>query len=300
MAFPAPPAKGKIRLAPTKHGGFFLLVLLGMLLGSANYGNNLGFLVTFILAGLAAASLPLALAQVRDTQLRFARAAPIFAAQPACFVFTLSSQREAPALELCFANQEPEHIDLPGGGAHIQANVCHLAAKRGMLRPGPLKLSSIYPLGLFRAWRWLDTDAACLVYPAPSPHAGGAQRLADGQGQEAEGGPGVEEFQGLREYAPGDPLQRIAWKASQRGHGLLTKEFEGQSGGTLLLDFEALAPLPLEERLSRLCRLALETHDAGQPFALRLPEHDIPPAFGEAHLRACLKALALHGSPSHV
>jgi uncharacterized protein (DUF58 family) len=58
---------------------------------------------------------------------------------------------------------------------------------------------------------------------------------------------------GIREYQPGDPLNRIHWKASARTGDLYTKTYEPATviGGTLLLDLHAnsYAPEGAEERL---------------------------------------------------
>jgi len=292
----------RVRLRPTRYGALFLLVLLAMMLGSANYGNNLGFLATFLLAGTGAAAVLAGLGQVRRAELHFVHATPVFAGQQACLEFRLQAPEGAAAMEIAL---EPEEggsgIDTPAAAVSAapepRARLCLPAPRRGLLRPGALRLESTYPLGLFRAWRVAPTDAFCLVYPAPAPAGGGLQRLEGGTGSGGEGGPGVEEFKGLREYAPGDALQRIAWKHSQRGQGMLTKEFEGRRGGAIVLDYEALAPLSLEERLSLLCRMALESHALGEPFSLRLQGLRIPAGTGEAHLRRCLKALALFAAP---
>lgn len=289
------PDSTRVRISPTRYGAFFMLVLLGMMLGSANYGNNLGFLVTFILAGMAAASILAGRGLLADAELHFSRAQPVFAGQQACFSFSLQTQEKAPAMELGFEDGEVVRLDMPTGKSG-RASLCLQAPARGLFAPGAVSMATTSPLGLFRFQRVIETQARCLVYPAPAAGGQELQRMQGGAGAGGEGGPGVEEFKGLREYAPGDPMQRIAWKHSQRGQGLLTKEFEGRRGGAIVLDFDVLAPLGLEERLSRLCRMALEAHTLAEPFALWLPQQRIPAGAGEAHLRRCLKALALYGS----
>jgi uncharacterized protein (DUF58 family) len=58
---------------------------------------------------------------------------------------------------------------------------------------------------------------------------------------------------GIREYQPGDPLNRIHWKASARTGDLYTKTYEPATiiGGTLLLDLHANSYVPeaAEERM---------------------------------------------------
>jgi uncharacterized protein (DUF58 family) len=291
----------RVSIRPTGYGWLYLLTLCGMLVGSANFGNNLGFLLTFLLTGMAVASILRTHAQIKGAGLDFVRAQPVFAGTNAVFEYSLRSPRDAPGLEVCFlkgAGRPAEAIisvDLIAGTAR-NVMLEKRAPRRGLLRPGPVQLASRQPFGLFLARRLVESEAVCLVYPAPAPGAVAMQR-AHGRpergGQGAQGGFGVEEFSGLRAYAPGDAMQRIAWKASLRGQGLLTKEFEGLAGGAFVLDYAAQAPLPVEDRLSRLCKMALTAQGLGEPFSLLLPGQAVPADSGERHLRTCLRALAL-------
>ncbi len=287
---------------PTRYGWLYLLTLCGMLVGSANFGNNLGFLLTFLLTGMAVAATLRTHAQVRSVGIVFTRAQPAFAGAKAKFEYCLKSPLDTPGLEVCFQD-EAQCLAGPGSlcvdlaiaktlNVMLEAQALH----RGLLRPGPVLLESRQPFGLFRARRLVETEAACLVYPAPTPGVVAMHRAYGGPkkgGQGTQGGPGVEEFSGLRAYVPGYAMQRIAWKASLRGQGLLTKEFEGLAGGAFVLDYAALAPLPVEERLSLLCKMALTAGKLGEPFSLRLPGRTLAADSGERHLRACLRELAL-------
>ncbi len=285
----------RVSIRPTGYGWLYLLTLCGMLVGSANFGNNLGFLLTFLLTGMAVASILRTHAQVKGVGVEFVRALPVFAGTSAVFEYSLRSPRDAEGLELCFLDAAPISVDI-APDASLKVLLGTHASRRGLLRPGPVRLGSRQPFGLFLARRLVESKAVCLVYPAPAPGAVAMPR-AHGRpekgGQGAQGGFGVEEFSGLRAYAPGDAMQRIAWKASLRGQGLLTKEFEGQAGGAFVLDYAAQAPLPVEERLSRLCKMALTAHSLGEPFSLLLPGKTLTADSGERHLRVCLRALAL-------
>lgn len=294
-------AGARVSIRPTGYGWLYLLTLCGMLVGSANFGNNLGFLLTFLLTGMAVASILRTRAQVRGVGLKFVRAQPVFAGTSAVFEYSLRSPLDVEGLELCLrdaAGRQAEAsttVDI-APDASVKVLLEAYAPRRGLLRPGPVRLTSRQPFGLFLARRLVESEAVCLVYPAPAPGEVAMQR-AHGRpergGQGAQGGHGVEEFSGLRAYAPGDAMQRIAWKSSLRGQGLLTKEFEGLAGGAFLLDYAAQAPLPMEERLSRLCKMALTAERLGEPFSLLLPGKTLAADSGERHLRSCLRALAL-------
>ncbi|RMN92678.1 hypothetical protein ALQ50_101521 [Pseudomonas coronafaciens pv. coronafaciens] len=107
-------------------------------------------------------------------------------------------------------------------------------------------------------------------------------------------GAGVDDYQGLRVYQPGDNRNRLHWKAYSRGQGLLVKDFTDLSGHDVCLDFMALGG-NIEDRLSRLCYWVLELSRRCQPFALRLPGFLSTMGSGDAHREACLRALALYG-----
>ena len=83
-------------------------------------------------------------------------------------------------------------------------------------------------------------------------------------------GSGVDDYQGLRAWQPGDPRRRLHWKAYSRGQGLLVKDFASLLGNDPLLDFDALTG-DTEQRLSVLCHWVIDLSEKQQPFALRLP-----------------------------
>src|SRR5205823_2658704 len=97
-------------------------------------------------------------------------------------------------------------------------------------------------------------------------------------------------------YQPGDPMQRVAWKAVARGAGWYTKQFEGLGGGgPLMLSWQALPPgLDRERRLARLTAWVLAAERSARPFAVRIPGFALPPGQGRAHRRAALTAFALY------
>lgn len=141
----------------------------------------------------------------------------------------------------------------PLGEDHVQ--LFTRAARRGWLRPGRLRLESRYPLGLLRAWSWLDLDMRCLVYPRPAP--AGPLPLDAGRGEEgsATHDPGAEDFSGFRNYTPGDPLRHVAWKTLAKGQPLQTREYVAFADRRVWLTWAQTADWgATEQRLALLCR----------------------------------------------
>jgi uncharacterized protein (DUF58 family) len=166
--------------------------------------------------------------------------------------------------------------------------------QRGYCRPGDLVAVSDYPLGLFEARARFTHPAVVLVFPKPLAGPMEARRVASGAGdavhQEVRG---VDDFEGLKPYQPGDSIQRISWKAFSRGQGMLTKQFLGGSGDAVLFDWQAISGGDVETRLSRLCDMVIQAHRRRMTYGLRLPQRTVAPGRSAAHHRECLQSLAL-------
>lgn len=298
-SFPATLHRRNIYVLPTRFGLLFIVVLGAMLLGSLNYNNNLGFLLTFLLGGMTFVSILYTVRNLSGLAVLSVRSRPVFAGETAAFKFVVRGPAPVrPAVRFNF-QETPEVVqDLPAGTDAVVV-LKRAAPARGILRPGLLIVSSWYPMGLFRAWARLNLPAECLVYPRP---LAGPLTLTDGPSQTGEEGtrpmgPGAEDFQGLRPYQPGDPLQHISWKTYSQGQGLFTKRFTAQRGAAVQLDWARLRDRDPEDRLSRLCHMVLDAHRRHLLYGLRLPGVEVAPDWGEAHKHECLRALARYGRP---
>lgn len=290
----------RIFIVPTRVGLAFALALLLMLLTAINYQNSLAYALTFLLTSLFIVAILHTYRNLAGLVLKASGARAVFVGEQGQFRLRLeSSARAHQAIALGWPSQPYQTQDVPAHGV----SECELslpALRRGWLRPGRLRVESRFPLGLLVAWSWVDLDQALLVYPQPREGelplaAGGADELHQ-QGMRAHG-QGAEDFQGLKSYQPGDSKRRLHWKAYSRGQGLLVKDFAALGGRDPWLDFEALGG-DVELRLSLLCHWVLQLSERQQPFALRLPGQVLAPASGEQHREACLRALALFGTPA--
>jgi len=133
----------------------------------------------------------------------------------------------------------------------------------------------------------------CLVYPRPARETLPLPMARAEAGQGRSHGEGQEDFSGLRTYRLGDSLRHVAWKAVAREQGMLAKQFSGEAQQDVWLDWDALAGLDTEARLSRLTRWVLDAEASGAHWALRLPGRSIELDAGPSHRQRCLEALAL-------
>jgi uncharacterized protein (DUF58 family) len=188
-------------------------------------------------------------------------------------------------------------VDVPANGV-AEVVLAVPAARRGWVPLGRVMLETRFPLGLFRAWSYVEPDARCLAYPRPE-----RSPLPPFSGEAAAGSlhaqtTGSDDFAGLRNYQRSDSPRHIAWKAVARSDEMLTKQFAGDAAAELWLDAKLLpAGLGLEQRLSRLAGWVLAADRAGAHYGLRLPGVEIAPGRGDAHRSTCLQALALYQRP---
>ncbi|MBX8501437.1 DUF58 domain-containing protein [Pseudomonas cichorii] len=290
----------RIFILPTRTGATFALVVFLMLLVSINYQNSLAYGLTFLLLSVGILAILHTYRNLGGLVLSAGLARSVFVGEPVQLRLRLESAGHAhQALGLGWNAQTLQPGDVTAEGL-TEVELTLPAETRGWLRAPRLRVESVFPLGIFRAWSWLDLEQTVLIYPRPIPGAmpllQGVQPHAQDDGQ-ATRGAGVDDYQGLRSYQPGDNRRRLHWKAYSRGQGLLVKDFTDLSGHELCLDFMALGG-DIEERLSRLCYWVLELSQRQQPFALRLPGFLSAVDSSDAHREACLRELALFGNRS--
>jgi uncharacterized protein (DUF58 family) len=295
-----------VYILPTRAGAMFGFTLLVLLLASINYQLNLGYLLTFLLAGSGVVSMHLTHNTLRGLTLHLKPVPPAFAGNAAPLEAVLTSPG-TPRFGIGLRVQPTDGgaplpaaiswIDVPAGG-QASAHLSFVPAARGLHEVPALSAETRFPLGLFRAWTVWRPAARVLVYPQPERPAAAlppARPVPGGptQARSSDGG----EIDGVRGYRRGDPLKLVLWKkaaqALQTGGELVSRDTSASAQRELMLDWRGCGSLGPEERLSRLTAWVLAAHRAGADYALHLPGQAIEPAGGDGHRRRCLEALAL-------
>lgn len=290
----------RIYILPTRQGWLYGLAAFVMLLGSMNYSNSMGFMLTFVLAGLGFVAMHACHANLAELRVSAGDAAPVFAGETARFVLHLSNPGRALRTAICLSAATSD-VSVTGDVAahsHGSVSVPLATRKRGWTRLDRLIVETTYPFGLFRAWSWIYMPLRVLVYPTPAVQAPPLPLPSGGLGRGRSAQRGEEDFSGLRGYRPGDSPRHIAWKVSAREDRLLTKQFSGGGTESRWLDFDSLPMSDPEARLSALCRWVLTAYAENLDYGLRLPGKLIAVGGGSLHRDQCLKALALFGEPS--
>lgn len=299
----SPPERGtivlghrRVYIVPTRLGWIYAATVGILLVGSINYALQLGFVLTFVLAGTGIAGMVHTTRNLARLAVSAGRAEAVFAGEAAQFRLLLDNRAryDRPALLVRHIASGAQLVLDLAAGALTEAVLAVPAQKRGWMPLGRVLLETRFPLGLFRAWSYLEPEARCLVYPRPertplpapvgAAAAGASRALAQGN----------DDFAGLRAYQLSDSPRHVAWKAAARSDDMLTKQFSGAAGVELWLDWSQLAGSEPEQRLSRLAGWVLAAEQAGAAYGLRLPGLEFAPGRGETHRCTCLQALALH------
>lgn len=321
------PAGGSTRLThrnvyilPTRTGAFFGVLLLVLLVLSINYQLNLGYLLTFLLAGSAMMAMHVTHNNLRGLQLT-ARTPEGLLHQGQSARLSLLLQggaRDRWGLALRPAGAPPTTAQAPakrrakapsprypwtyidcGREAEAAVVLSWTPSHRGLLAWPLLTVESQYPLGVWTAWSRWQPQGELLVLPAvehPAPPLPPARPTPGNGPAVSRGG---SETEGVRPWRAGDSLRQVLWKKFARSDDLVSRDTaQPQARAELWLDFATLpASLDTEARLSRLCAWVLAADRAGTPYGLRLGAQHLAPATGAAHRAACLRLLALHPGP---
>jgi uncharacterized protein (DUF58 family) len=285
----------RIYILPTRRGLALIATLATMLATAMNYALSLGHALTFLVAGLVASALLHTWRNLAGIAVSPLAAGEAFAGSEMTFTLSLANSGAARhGIVVAPRSGGEVTIDLPAGATRpVQVTVS--TSRRGRVPLGRVTLSTDFPLGLWRGWAYVHFPLAGIAYPAPESPPPQLPPGLEGFDVRRSARAADAELAGLRDYHPGDALNRIAWKAVARGAGWYTKQFEGTGGGgTLELHWAALPPgLGAEARLARLSAWILAAEREARTFGLKLPGTDLPPGSGAGHRRAALTALAL-------
>ncbi len=295
-----------VYILPTRPGFMLGGTLMVLLIASINYQLNLGYLLTFLLAGSALTGMHLCHGTLRGLAMHLLPCEASFMGASTRLTVNLASNRKRVrhGIGLCvLGGTHWVWTDVPGQGS-ATVHVAFKPERRGLHPIPALTAETRFPLGTFRVWTVWRPASKVLVYPAPEPlptslPAGEPRSGGGAQARQLSSG----EYDGVRAYRRGDPLKLVVWKKAAKADELVSRDTQQAQRFELWLDL-AQTGVPraqaggqhLELALSRLCAWVLLADKQNVDYGLRLDVQEIAPASGEAHKRRCLEALALYSS----
>lgn len=277
-----------------------MLVLAAMLVASVNYGNNMAYILTFLLLSLLLVGLLHTRNNLKGLNIANLMPQPVFAGDRLQINIELHNKSSGSRFGIWLAHPETESPgDLSGpffveSRSNNTVEISFLTPSRGYFTLSQVLFLTVYPLGLFLGKGRFKVEKDYLVYPRPEgtrPWPEHGEHVQEsGEGYHIKGG---DDFTGCRPYRTGEPMHHIDWKAVARGRPLCIKEFTGGGSTQLCFDWDQLEGMGIENRLSQLCKWVLEADEQGIEFGLKLPDGKINPGSSSTHTLKCLEALAL-------
>jgi len=286
-----------VYILPTRAGLMLGLTLVVLLVASINYQLNLGYLLTFLLAGCAGVAMHVSHGNLRGVTLSLGAPDPVYAGAQAQFGIKVLNpakrQRYALALAVADSGQWVPTDVAPQGSAGV--SLAWQATHRGLHPLPTLSVQTLFPLGTFRVWTLWRPAAQLLVYPQPEARP---PPLPDGTSGDDHGPTRTAprhhgEPDSFRPYRRGDSLKNILWKKAAKTGELVSRDSVAAQQHDLWLDRSLTALNHPEQQLSRLCAWVLRADQLGLRYGLRLGGQEIAPDHGPVHLQRCLRALAL-------
>ena len=156
----------QIYILPTRFGLMFSVLVIAMLIGSINYANNLGFLLTFFLAGVGVISIVHTWLNLLDLEIVLFPVKPVFAGQDLAIQVRILNP--SPKLRGSIELQVAENSQVVSHD--ITANTEQdfflkiPVSRRGRYVFPRLTVSTQFPLGLFNAWCYINHPINAIVY----------------------------------------------------------------------------------------------------------------------------------------
>ncbi|MBZ9611007.1 DUF58 domain-containing protein [Rheinheimera maricola] len=277
-----------IFILPTRYGWWFLFLICLLYLLGTNYQNNLILLLSYLLLSLFLLSIVLSYQNLSGLTLHCPTAAESFAGGKVQPAISLNSDKPHYMLQLNLLPQREEVLlaELPAA-VTLSLNV----SKRGRYVLPRIRVSSQYPLGLWRAWSYVALQQHFWVYPAADGDSAALQHATEDKSEPAKN----ESGDNLAAYRSGESVRHLIWKRLARDptNPVVRQQQNSMYSEPDWVVVPALSGEALEHALRRACLQLLKLEQSGSRYGLKLPALTVPQAQGPLHLQRCLQELAL-------
>ncbi|MEC7120887.1 MAG: DUF58 domain-containing protein [Pseudomonadota bacterium] len=279
----------------SNEGVLYSVLLLVVFIAGVNYANNLILGFCFFLGSVLVITIHHTYAHLSGLHIEAVEAVDSEVGGRALYQIRVAPTGQRPHRQIRLVWADQEQIIDTLADTHVLSFALP-TIQRGLFEPPRLTVSTVYPLGILRAWSYVHLDRTVWVAPEPIEcelHGGGLSQALDDE-QAVNRVSGQDEFEGLNPFIAGESMARISWAHLARGQGLLSKQFSDPQGQQQVLDYAQMPAASHELRLSYLAYWVKQLALQQMSFGLRLPQAELPVGSGERHLRAALQMLAEH------
>jgi uncharacterized protein (DUF58 family) len=296
-------------LRPTRAGWSFFALTFGVGFAALNTGNNLLYLVLSLMLSFLVLSGVLSESALRGIGLRRRIPRDLHDGGAHLVAIEISnSQQRVPAFALVVEDRVRERDGLEraagrvfalriGPGATERRTYRFRPGRRGPFEFTGFRVSTRFPFGLFAKAMEIEGLEPALAYPSIE-----VVRVPDSFGSARESGDRVigprgagSDVGGLRDFASGDPVRRIHWRATLRQIALLERDVESEHAAEVELRLRTETAEPgeeFEQRVRWVASEAVSLLEAGLAVALRTDHAHVPPDRGERQRAVLLAFLA--------
>ncbi|BCU65180.1 hypothetical protein F941_01203 [Acinetobacter bouvetii DSM 14964 = CIP 107468] len=268
-----------------QQGYLFLVLILITFIAGVNYANNLILGFCFLISAVLCVSFYLTFKQLHALKIEI-------------HCYEVGQVGEALHLDLFFSQEQKQArylwISVEGQLHQLQINelkklfrLRFLPAERGQFHYPVIRIWSVYPFGLVRAWTYLYLQQVSWIAPKAAVSAAENKNMHPRFEQD------VDEFRELKDYRDGESLQAVAWKHAARGQGLYVKVFEQYQDQRLVeIHYDHMPSPSHEEKLSLMMGLAEQCEQMHCAYSIFLPNAQLPSGTGEKQLMQAKLLLA--------
>ncbi|WP_216936843.1 MULTISPECIES: DUF58 domain-containing protein [unclassified Acinetobacter] len=268
-----------------RQGYLYLVLILITFVAGVNYANNLILGFCFLISAVLCVSFYLTFKQLHDLKIEL-------------IADDVGQVGQSLNLHIYFHQQQirPRYLYIKAGdqlakvyldAARQQFILPFYAEHRGKFDYPVIRIYSVYPFGLVRAWTYLYHQHSAWI--APKAEVFTTENKYYLNRFELD----MDEFRELRNYQSGDSLQSVSWKQFARGQGLYVKVFEQyQDKHSIEIHYEHMPTQSHEEKLEFMMGLVEQCGQQQCAYALHLPQAELPQGAGEEQLRKAKQLLA--------
>ncbi|MDH3255725.1 MAG: DUF58 domain-containing protein [Acidobacteriota bacterium] len=272
------------RIRITRAGIWFIVVSLIVGAAAANTGNNALYLVESMLLALLVVSGFMSRRNLRKLDIAFGAPPEVHATQHFSIPVTVTNNDRLFSRRFVLISGveavNPLLLTYLGPGVTHEDRLVFVFGKRGLHRVPFLRVSSVFPLGLFDKAMRYGAELEVLVFPQISPVSESRYFSRGRVGDELTKRAGwSHELRALRLFRSGDDPRSIHWKRSARTGDLIFMEREAEAGRRLTIFVDnAFGTLDAEteERFEAMVGEAasLAVHYLDQSFEVALTTRD--------------------------
>ncbi|MEZ4872716.1 MAG: DUF58 domain-containing protein [Bdellovibrionales bacterium] len=286
----------RIYIIPNRFGLMYGSGVIVTLIAGTIYSNNLIYMLCFFLVSLFVVAMVQTNSNLRGLNFEKIQIPLIESQGSGSAVLWLKSKNREDhhQLKIRLIENETEHefhAEKVSALTLTPIRFALHAKTRGVKKINKLHISTVFPFGLFYAWKVLPIEAYYRVYPEPmGTHALPsstvlAEALIVDQGQTGD------DYSQHVKYQTGHSQRHVDWKAVARGRPMLVKEFKDGLNTGYELDYSKING-DIEKRLSQLSLWVNICSVQQVPFSMKVGRKILPIDIGPYHKTRCLEYLA--------